>query len=149
MRAHPAIKQAWTQGLETWGTSSETPSALITGYTEAHRTLEDTLCDWLGFEDVLLFSSGFLANQTVLFTLLNSKQTLWQDKFNHASLQEAGHLCHAQQKRFAHNNLEHLQKILKPESGLIVSEGVFSMDGDQAPLQGLVALAKQSGNALM
>lgn len=148
LRGHSALQHAWQDGLETWGTSSSA-SALITGYTKAHQKLEQTLCQWLGFEDVLLFSSGFLANQTVLFTLLDATHTLWQDKLNHASLQQAGHLCPARQKRFAHNHTEHLQSQLTPASGLIISEGVFSMDGDQAPLAALVDLAHTSQNALM
>ena len=73
----------------------------------------------------------------------------YQDRLNHASLQEAGAQSPAKMLRFRHNDMTHLASLLQPHSGLIISEGVFSMDGDQAPCQQLADLAKQSGNWLM
>ncbi|MFD1009147.1 8-amino-7-oxononanoate synthase [Oceanisphaera ostreae] len=124
-------------------------SPLVVGHQSIHRQLESELADWLGLEAVLLFSSGFSANQALIKALLTKEHLLWQDKLNHASLQEAGMLSPARQLRFTHNDMAQLAAKLKPQSGLIVSEGVFSMDGDQGDWHGLTTLAEQSGNWLM
>ncbi|WP_417614946.1 8-amino-7-oxononanoate synthase [Oceanisphaera sp.] len=124
-------------------------SPLVVGHQAVHRQLEAELTDWLGLEAVMLFSSGFSANQAVIKALLGKEHSLWQDRLNHASLQEAGLLSPARMQRFAHNDMAVLAGKLKPHSGLIVSEGVFSMDGDQGDWHGLTRLAGQSGNWLM
>lgn len=124
-------------------------SPLVVGHQAIHRQLEDELADWLAIESVLLFSSGFAANQALILSLLNKEHTVWQDKLNHASLQEAALLSPARLRRFAHNNMAHLTKLLAPQSGLIISEGVFSMDGDQGHWSQLVELAQATHNWLM
>lgn len=124
-------------------------SPLVVGHQAIHRQLEAELADWLGLEAVLLFSSGFSANQALIKALLGKEHTLWQDRLNHASLIEAGVLSLANMKRFAHNDMQALAEQLKPKSGLIISEGVFSMDGDQGDWRGLSALAELSHNWLM
>ncbi|MGV1718821.1 8-amino-7-oxononanoate synthase [Vibrio furnissii] len=129
-----ALAHAWQQGLSLYGCGSGA-SPLVTGFSEAHQTLERTLCEWLGFERAVLFGSGFSANQALLFTLLQKGDLLLQDKLNHASLMEAGLLSSAQMKRFQHNDVAHLARLLDEQvTTLVVTEGVFSMDGDQAPL---------------
>lgn len=129
-----ALAHAWQQGLSLYGCGSGA-SPLVTGFSEAHQTLERTLCEWLGFERAVLFGSGFSANQALLFTLLQKGDLLLQDKLNHASLMEAGLLSSAQMKRFQHNDVAHLTRLLDEQvTTLVVTEGVFSMDGDQAPL---------------
>ncbi|ENF8747489.1 8-amino-7-oxononanoate synthase [Vibrio fluvialis] len=129
-----ALAHAWQQGLSLYGCGSGA-SPLVTGFSEAHQTLERTLCEWLGFERAVLFGSGFSANQALLFTLLQKGDLLLQDKLNHASLMEAGMLSSAQMKRFQHNDVAHLARLLDEQvTTLVVTEGVFSMDGDQAPL---------------
>ncbi|EOV1172762.1 8-amino-7-oxononanoate synthase [Vibrio fluvialis] len=129
-----ALAHAWQQGLSLYGCGSGA-SPLVTGFSEAHQTLERTLCEWLGFERAVLFGSGFSANQALLFTLLQKGDLLLQDKLNHASLMEAGMLSSAQMKRFQHNDVDHLTRLLDEQvTTLVVTEGVFSMDGDQAPL---------------
>ncbi|EKO3930346.1 8-amino-7-oxononanoate synthase [Vibrio fluvialis] len=129
-----ALAHAWQQGLSLYGCGSGA-SPLVTGFSEAHQTLERTLCEWLGFERTVLFGSGFSANQALLFTLLQKGDLLLQDKLNHASLMEAGMLSSAQMKRFQHNDVDHLTRLLDEQvTTLVVTEGVFSMDGDQAPL---------------
>ncbi|MCG6218932.1 8-amino-7-oxononanoate synthase [Vibrio furnissii] len=129
-----ALAHAWQQGLSLYGCGSGA-SPLVTGFSAAHQTLERTLCEWLGFERAVLFGSGFSANQALLFTLLQKGDLLLQDKLNHASLMEAGLLSSAQMKRFQHNNVAHLTRLLDEQvTTLVVTEGVFSMDGDQAPL---------------
>ncbi|WP_421342145.1 8-amino-7-oxononanoate synthase [Aeromonas veronii] len=145
---HPAIKVAFNAGIERYGTGSGA-SPLVTGYSRAHQELEETLAEWLGVEAVLLFNCGFSANQAVLKALLGKEHLLWQDKLNHASLQEMGSQLPCKMKRFGHNDMAVLERQLEPNRGLIVSEGVFSMDGDQAPWRELATLAAQSGNWLM
>jgi 8-amino-7-oxononanoate synthase len=145
---HPAIKAAFKEGIDRYGTGSGA-SPLVTGYSRAHQQLEETLADWLGVEAVLLFNCGFSANQAVLKALLGKDHLLWQDKLNHASLQEMGSQLPCKMKRFGHNDMGALACQLEPNRGLIVSEGVFSMDGDQAPWAELAALAARSGNWLM
>ena len=145
---HGAIKAAFNAGIERYGTGSGA-SPLVTGYSRAHQQLEETLAEWLGVEAVLLFNCGFSANQAVLKALLGKEHLLWQDKLNHASLQEMGSQLPCKMKRFAHNDMAALERQLEPNRGLIVSEGVFSMDGDQGPWRDLATLAAQSGNWLM
>ncbi|WJG20530.1 8-amino-7-oxononanoate synthase [Vibrio furnissii] len=134
-----ALAYAWQQGLSLYGCGSG-GSPLVTGFSAAHQTLERTLCEWLGFERAVLFGSGFSANQALLFTLLQKGDLLLQDKLNHASLMEAGMLSSAQMKRFQHNDVAHLTRLLNEQvTTLVVTEGVFSMDGDQAPLADIQA----------
>lgn len=148
LASQPFLTKAWQDGLARWGAGSGA-SPLVTGYTDAHATLEQTLAEWLQVESVLLFSTGFGANQAVIKALLQKEHIQYQDRLNHASLQEAGAQSPAKMLRFRHNDLAHLASLLQPHSGLIISEGVFSMDGDQAPCQQLAELAAQSGNWLM
>jgi 8-amino-7-oxononanoate synthase len=145
---HSAIKAAFKAGIDCYGTGSGA-SPLVTGYSRAHQQLEETLAEWLGVEAVLLFNCGFSANQAVLKALLGKAHLLWQDKLNHASLQEMGSQLPCKMTRFGHNDMAALARQLEPNRGLIVSEGVFSMDGDQAPWAELATLAAQSGNWLM
>ncbi|SIQ24528.1 8-amino-7-oxononanoate synthase [Aeromonas veronii] len=145
---HSAIKAAFKAGIDCYGTGSGA-SPLVTGYSRAHQQLEETLAEWLGVEAVLLFNCGFSANQAVLKALLGKAHRLWQDKLNHASLQEMGSQLPCKMTRFGHNDMVALASQLEPGRGLIVSEGVFSMDGDQAPWAELARLAAQSGNWLM
>lgn len=145
---HPAIKAAFQEGIDRYGAGAGA-SPLVTGYSRAHQQLEETLAEWLGVEAVLLFNCGFSANQAVLKALLGKEHLLWQDKLNHASLQEMGSQLPCKMKRFGHNDMAALERQLEPNRGLIVSEGVFSMDGDQGPWRELSQLAARSGNWLM
>ncbi|MFS1460412.1 8-amino-7-oxononanoate synthase [Vibrio lentus] len=139
----PELVDAWQTGLSQYGAGSAA-SPLVTGFSPAHRNLEAQLCEWLGFERAILFNSGFSANQALLFSLLEKDDSLLQDKLNHASLMEAGMLSPATMKRFKHNDTQHLESLLiqTPQS-LVVTEGVFSMDGDQAPLNQISNLTNQ------
>lgn len=130
-----ALTVAWQQGLDRYGAGSGA-SPLVTGFSSAHAGLQSALCEWLGYKRAVLFGSGFSANQAVLFTLLNKDDVLLQDKLNHASLIEAGRLSEASMKRFKHNDVSHLSRLLSTaHNTLVVTEGVFSMDGDLAPLK--------------
>ncbi|MCS0403183.1 8-amino-7-oxononanoate synthase [Vibrio diabolicus] len=129
-----ALVRAWQQGLSVYGSGSGA-SPMVTGFSAAHSNLEAALTEWLGYERAVMFGSGFSANQALLFTLLEKSDVLIQDRLNHASLMEAGALSPAKMKRFKHNNIEHLSSLISAEgNNLVVTEGVFSMDGDCAPL---------------
>jgi 8-amino-7-oxononanoate synthase len=130
----PELISVWQQGLSLFGCGSGA-SPLVTGFSPAHLRLEQSLCEWLGFDSAVLFGSGFSANQALLFTLLEKDDLLVQDKLNHASLMEAGMLSPATMKRFKHNDVEHLSALVNShQTTLVMTEGVFSMDGDRAPL---------------
>ncbi len=136
----------WQQGLSLYGCGSGA-SPVVTGTTQAHADLKARLCEWLGYPSAILLSSGFSANQALIFTLLKQGDLLLQDKLNHASLIEAGLLSPTEMVRFKHNDLDDLHKKLtkvstKQVAKLIISEGVFSMDGDQAPVLQLMTLAQ-------
>lgn len=134
---------AWQTGLARFGAGSGA-SPMVTGFSSVHAELERELCDWLGYERAILFSSGFSANQALLFTLLEQGDLLVQDKLNHASLMEAGMLSPATMKRFKHNDTEHLERLLSEQTNsLVVTEGVFSMDGDCAPLAQIATVVEQ------
>ncbi|CCN37437.1 8-amino-7-oxononanoate synthase [Vibrio nigripulchritudo SO65] len=149
LATEPSLVSAWQQGLSLYGAGSAA-SPLITGFSDAHCKLEETLCEWLGFDRAILFSSGFSANQAVLFSLLEKDDLLIQDKLNHASLVEAGMLSPASMKRFRHNDIDHLNSLVDPsKSTLVVTEGVFSMDGDLSPLSCLAEKAELNNVALM
>lgn len=135
--------------------SGSTGSALINGYNPEHAELELKIADWLGFEKALLYSTGFAANSAVLKSLMSDKDDLiLQDKLNHASLIDGGLSAKAKSIRFAHNDMVQLESKLKranqsSSEKLIVSEGIFSMDGDSAPLSSLACLAQQYQAGLM
>jgi 8-amino-7-oxononanoate synthase len=134
LASDPELVSVWQQGLSIYGCGSGA-SPLVTGFSPAHLQLEQSLCEWLGFDRAVLFGSGFSANQALLFTLLEKDDLLVQDKLNHASLMEAGMLSPATMKRFKHNDVEHLATLMSADqTTLVMTEGVFSMDGDRAPL---------------
>ncbi len=134
------LSRAWQKGIDLYGNGSGA-SPLVTGFSSAHKNLEAALCEWLGFRRAILFSSGFSANQALVFGLLEKGDLLLQDKLNHASLMEAGLLSPATMKRFLHNDPRSLQKLLTQDA-LVVTEGVFSMDGDLSPLAALREVTK-------
>ncbi|PNH77952.1 8-amino-7-oxononanoate synthase [Vibrio diazotrophicus] len=139
-----ALTSAWQAGLDIYGAGSGA-SPLVTGFSAAHASLEHSLCEWLGYERAVLFGSGFSANQALLFTLMRKDDLLLQDKLNHASLMEAGMLCQATMKRFKHNDVLHLSQLLSgDQNALVVTEGVFSMDGDISPLKEIYQLTRNN-----
>ncbi|RAS56456.1 8-amino-7-oxononanoate synthase [Vibrio diazotrophicus] len=139
-----ALTSAWQAGLDIYGAGSGA-SPLVTGFSAAHASLESSLCEWLGFDRAVLFGSGFSANQALLFTLMHKDDLLLQDKLNHASLMEAGMLCQATMKRFKHNDVLHLSQLLSgDQNALVVTEGVFSMDGDISPLKEIHQLTRNN-----
>ncbi|HHO9667579.1 TPA: 8-amino-7-oxononanoate synthase [Escherichia coli] len=133
---HPKIIRAWQQGAEQFGVGSG-GSGHVSGYSVAHQALEEELAEWLGYSRALLFISGFAANQAVIAAMMAKEDRIVTDRLSHASLLEAASLSPAQLRRFAHNDVAHLARLLAtscPGLQLVVTEGVFSMDGDSAPL---------------
>lgn len=146
-----AVIAAWQQGAQRYGVGSG-GSGHVTGYSQPHAQLEQQLADWLGYPRALLFISGYAANQAVLAALMEADDRILADKLSHASLLEAAAHSPAQLRRFAHNQPDSLQKLLgKPCGGqtLVVTEGVFSMDGDCAPLAALQQHTTAAGGWLM
>ncbi|WP_190277890.1 8-amino-7-oxononanoate synthase [Vibrio sinaloensis] len=135
------LRRAWQKGLEIYGCGSGA-SPLVTGFSSAHAGLKFALCEWLGFESAVLFGSGFAANQALIFGLLEKGDLLLQDKLNHASLMEAGMLSPATMKRFKHNDVASLKALLTDDA-FVITEGVFSMDGDLSPLADIRAVVKE------
>lgn len=147
--AEPVL-QGWIDGISQYGSGSGA-SPLVTGYTQAHAELEAYLAKALGRDKVLLFNAGFAANMALCQTLAPKGVTLLADRLSHASLIDGATACEGQLKRFKHNDLNHLYTLLEQTDGdtLIATEGVFSMDGDQAPLAQMAALAEQHQAWLM
>ncbi len=147
LATNPAAIAALTEEARRSGFGS-TGSPLLSGYTEAQQTLEHFIADWLGFEACLVFNSGFAANAGVIAALFNDQDSHpdncleIHDKLNHASLLEHALIKKSGFRRFAHNSVSSLNNILAKssvENKLVVTEGVFSMDGDQSPLVDIAA----------
>ena len=153
LASHPEVISAFKQGAEKFGVGSGA-SHLINGHSSAHHALEEELADFVGRPRVLLFSTGYMANLGVLSALVGSGDVVMQDRLNHASLIDAGLLSGSRCQRYLHADLESLQKYFSKFEGkygrrLIVTDGVFSMDGDLAPLPELASTAKQQDAWLM
>lgn len=152
LAAHPDIKQAFKDAVDKEGVGSGA-AHLLTGHSYYHQALEEKLADFTGQERVLLFSTGYMANLGVIDGLLNRGDVVIQDKWNHASLLDGGRLTDADQLRYPHADMSLLHKRLHnaatAKHRLIVSDGVFSMDGDIAPLPEIMALSEQHHAAVL
>jgi glycine C-acetyltransferase/8-amino-7-oxononanoate synthase len=134
-----------------WGAGAGA-SRLISGNMEPHRLLEQALADFKGYESALLFGSGYMANTGAISALAGRGEVVFSDELNHASIVDGCRLSRAETFVYRHNDLDHLGWGLRRAEGrgsLIVSDGLFSMDGDVAPLAGLLELARQHGCRLM
>lgn len=151
LAADPRVAQAAQRALDVSGTGSGA-SALISGYNREHRLLEDALAEFTGYPRVLLFSSGWAANCGVLRALLGREDVLVADELNHASLIDGGRLSGADYRRVRHADIAGFEAALADTQGrnaLVVTDSVFSMDGDLAPLPQLSALCRVRGASLM
>jgi 8-amino-7-oxononanoate synthase len=149
---HPALKKAFIAAVEQDGVGSGA-AHLLTGHSRHHAELELALAEFTGQQRVLLFSSGYQANLGLIDGLMNRGDVIIQDKLNHASLLDGGRLSAADQLRYRHADVAglatRLQQSEHANNRLIISDGVFSMDGDIAPLAELISLAKQHNAAVM
>lgn len=163
LRQHPQVVRACAEAAEQYGVGAGA-SALISGYSDQHQALEEELADFLGYQKVLLFSSGYLANQAVMGSLCQRGDTIYSDKLNHASLIDGCRLSRATVCRYAHSDSQQLADLLQryaaEEAGVnscsdtgqeafILSDGVFSMDGDVALYAQLQKLALRYGASLI
>ena len=132
----PAVIAAFRQGAADWGVGSGA-SHLVCGHQRPHQDLEEALAEHTGRERALLFSTGYMANLGVMTALLGKGDAVFQDRLNHASLLDGGLLSGARFRRFPHNDGQALASQLARSEArrkLVVADGVFSMDGDVAPL---------------
>lgn len=152
LAAHPDIKQAFKEAVDKEGVGSGA-AHLLTGHSYYHQALEEKLADFTGQQRVLLFSTGYMANLGVIDGLLTRGDAVIQDKWNHASLLDGGRLTDADQLRYPHADMGLLHKRLHnaatAKHRLIVSDGVFSMDGDIASLPEIMALSEQHHAAVL
>ena len=144
LAAEPAIAEAVRRGSQRWGTGSGA-SHLVSGHYAAHEALEQRLATFTGMDDALYFSTGYMANIGVMPALVGRGDAIFADKLNHASLVDGALLSRAELIRYPHCDLQALAARLAASDAqrkLIVTDGVFSMDGDIAPLRELLALAE-------
>jgi 8-amino-7-oxononanoate synthase len=147
---HPEIKKAFKQGVDEYGTGSGA-SHLVGGHSRAHHDLEEALAEYTGQERALLFSTGYSANLGIFSALKDELDWVLQDKLNHASLIDANQLIGLPIQRYLHNDITSLKKKIEKQSGkgMIVTDTVFSMDGDQANIDDLQKISNNSGAILM
>ncbi len=145
----PAVVAAGVAALHEWGASASA-SPLVTGYTEIHQKLEQTLAAWQGYEHGLVMNTGFAANSAVLGGLPKKGDVILADRLVHASMLDGIMASGARLRRFAHNDLDALELMLHEEPALdgvifVVTESVYSMDGDSPDLKRLASLRKRFG----
>jgi glycine C-acetyltransferase/8-amino-7-oxononanoate synthase len=148
---HPVVREAAAEAALRWGAGAGA-SRLISGNMEPHRQLEANLARFKGYESALLFGSGYLANTGTIAALAGKGEVVFSDELNHASIIDGCRLAAAETFVYRHGDLDHLASGLREagrRAALIVSDGVFSMDGDVAPLPGLLELAQRHGTRLM
>jgi 8-amino-7-oxononanoate synthase len=145
----PAVIAAGVAALHEWGASAAA-SPLVTGYTEIHQKLEQTLAAWQGYAHGLVMNTGFAANSAVLGGLPKRGDLILADRLVHASMLDGIMASGARLRRFAHNDLDALELMLHEEPALdgvifVVTESVYSMDGDSPDLKRLASLRKRFG----
>jgi 8-amino-7-oxononanoate synthase len=150
LAAHPALAEAARKGLARYGVGSGA-AHLVTGHSRAHHAFEEEFAAFTGRQRALLFSSGYMANLGLGSALLKRGDRVLEDRLNHASLLDAGLSSGARFARYAHADVADLKTHLTVSSGrtLVMTDGVFSMDGDIAPLPELARTAEAAGAFLM
>jgi len=151
LAADPRVIEAFADGARRFGAGAGA-SHLVSGHQSPHEALEQALADFTGRDRALLFSSGFMANLGVIDALTGAGDRVLQDRLNHASLLDGARLSGARFRRYAHNDSAALARLLeKPGAGrsLVVTDGVFSMDGDIATLPELAATCREYNAVLM
>ena len=147
----PRVQAAQAEGAKRFGAGAGA-SHLVSGHLGIHDALEEALAEWTGRERALLFSTGYMANLGVLQALADSNTAIFQDRFNHASLLDGAALSGARSRRYHHRDGHDLHRLLSRSTAthkLVVSDGVFSMDGDIADVGELAHISQQHGAWLM
>jgi 8-amino-7-oxononanoate synthase len=145
LASDPALIEAACAGARQWGVGSGA-SHLVSGHQAPHEALEQRLATFTGFPRALLLSTGFMANLGIVPALVGRGDAVFADKLNHASLIDAVQLSRADSQRYPHGDLAALERLLAGSTArrkLILTDAVFSMDGDLAPLPELLALAER------
>jgi len=149
---HPALKEAAIDAINRYGSGSGA-SRLVSGNLELHDLLEKRIAAFKGTEAAILFNSGYSANLGTIQAVVGRGDTIYSDRLNHASIVDGAILSRARLIRYPHNDHKALRTLLEKDRGtgrrLIVTDGVFSMDGDIAPLKELVAIKKEFDALLM
>lgn len=149
---NPEVIASFKQAADQYGVGSGS-AHLVCGHGREHHELEEELADFTGRERALLFSTGYMANLGVITALMDKGDVIYQDRLNHASLLDGGLMSGARFKRYLHADVENLQQKMQSHSlgqkAMIVTDGVFSMDGDFAPLDKLSVLAQRQDAYLM
>jgi glycine C-acetyltransferase/8-amino-7-oxononanoate synthase len=148
---HPKVRGAAAEAAMRWGAGAGA-SRLISGNMQPHSRLEKRLAAFKGYESALLFGSGYLANTGTIAALARDGEVVFSDELNHASIIDGCRLSRAETFVYRHGDVEHLSWGLRKageRAALIVTDGVFSMDGDVAPLADLLPLARRHGCRLM
>ncbi|MDD3293842.1 MAG: 8-amino-7-oxononanoate synthase [Geobacteraceae bacterium] len=149
---HPLLKEAAILAINRFGVGTGA-SRLVSGTTDLHCQLEERIARFKGTQRALVFNSGYAANTGIIPALVGKGDIVFCDRLNHASIVDGCLLSRARLERYPHNDMSVLRRRLEEEGGrgrsLIVSDGVFSMDGDLAPLRELVALKREFGAMLM
>jgi len=153
---HPKIKQTTIDAIRHYGVGSGS-AHLVNGHSHAHHRLEEELAEFSGYPRALLFSTGYMANMGVCQALLNKDDYVFEDRLNHASLIDGGLISGARLQRYLHNDVDSLEKKLSKVAvsheieieKLVLSDGVFSMDGDIADVPALSSLCNRTDSWLM
>ena len=151
LAADPRLAEAMNRGVARYGVGSGA-AHLISGHSKAHHALEEELAAFTGRERALLFSTGYMANLGVISALLGRGDSVFEDRLNHASLIDGGLLSRARFRRYPHADVEALAGQLESAAGgrrLVVSDGVFSMDGDVPPIGELTDTCRRHDAWLM
>ena len=148
---HPVINAAFKKGIDSYGSGSGA-AHLINGHSAAHHALEEELAEFTGYPRCLLFSTGYMANLGVVQALAGRSDVVLEDRLNHASLLDAGLLSGARFSRYAHADVADAEKYLgkfADKEKMLLTDGVFSMDGDLAPLPELAKSCQRHDSWLM
>ncbi|MBN2044143.1 MAG: aminotransferase class I/II-fold pyridoxal phosphate-dependent enzyme [Anaerolineales bacterium] len=152
LTTHPKVQQAAIDAIKQYGTSC-TGSRFLNGTLEMHLELESQLADYVGMEAALVFSTGMQVNLGVVSSIVGKGEVVILDKDDHASIVDGARLSFGEMKRFRHNDLDDLERVLKlvgPEKNkLVVVDGLFSMEGDIAPLPEMLPLVRKYNARLM
>ncbi len=152
LTTHPKVRQAATDAIKRYGTSC-TGSRFLNGNLSLHEQLEKEIAEWVGKDSALVFSTGMQVNLGTISAIVGKNDIVILDKEDHASIVDGSFLSGGKIERFRHNEMDHLERVLQslPEDrgSLLVVDGLFSMEGDIAPLPEIIPLCKQYHTRLM